>query len=49
MYNSVPPHARDRLVARYDHDVTEENWALGWRFDIVLRGPKGNVEELEEE
>jgi len=49
MYNSVPPHARERLVARYDHDVTEENWALGWRFDIVLRGPNGNVEEMEEE
>jgi len=38
IYNSVPEHARDRMVARYDHDVTEENWALGWRWDIVLRG-----------
>ncbi|HEX7099489.1 MAG TPA: protocatechuate 3,4-dioxygenase subunit beta [Acidimicrobiia bacterium] len=49
IYNSVPEHARDRLIARYDHDVTEENWALGWRFDIVLRGPNSNVEEMEEE
>lgn len=38
IFNSVPEHARDRMIARYDHDVTEENWALGWRWDIVLRG-----------
>lgn len=38
IYNSVPEHARERMIARYDHDVTEENWALGWRWDIVLRG-----------
>jgi protocatechuate 3,4-dioxygenase beta subunit len=38
IYNSVPVHARDRMIAKYDHDVTEENWALGWRWDIVLRG-----------
>ncbi|MGD2102061.1 MAG: protocatechuate 3,4-dioxygenase subunit beta [Acidimicrobiia bacterium] len=38
IYNSVPEHARDRMIAKYDHDVTEENWALGWRWDIVLRG-----------
>ena len=30
---------RRRLVARYDHDVTEQQWALGFRFDIVVRGP----------
>ena len=38
IYNSVPPHSRERLIADYDHDVTIENWALGWRWDIVLRG-----------
>lgn len=38
IFQGVPEHARDRLVARYDHDVTEENWATGWRWDIVLRG-----------
>jgi protocatechuate 3,4-dioxygenase, beta subunit len=32
--------ARRRLVADYDHDVTEPDWALGFRFDIVLRGPR---------
>ncbi len=40
IFNSVPTEAaRARLVAAYDHDVTEEGWALGYRFDIVLRGP----------
>ncbi len=39
VFNSTPdPAARDRLVARYDHDVTEPDWALGYRWDIVLRG-----------
>ena len=32
------PAARDRLVSKFDLDVTEPEWALGYRFDIVLRG-----------
>jgi protocatechuate 3,4-dioxygenase beta subunit len=40
IFNSVPtPAARSRLIARYAHDVTKPEWALGYRFDIVLRGP----------
>ena len=31
--------ARERLVAAYVHDVTEPEWALGYRWDVVLRGP----------
>jgi protocatechuate 3,4-dioxygenase, beta subunit len=38
IFNSAPEHSRHRMVASYDHDLTEENWALGWRWDIVLRG-----------
>jgi protocatechuate 3,4-dioxygenase beta subunit len=30
--------ARQRLVSAYDHDATQESWALGYAFDIVLRG-----------
>ena len=41
IYNSIPDRqARDGLIARYDHDTTEASWALGYRFDIVLRGPQ---------
>lgn len=37
--NSIPdPQARRRLVAGYDHEATTDHWALGFRFDIVLRG-----------
>lgn len=39
IYNSAPPHSRERMVAIYDHGVTEENWATGYRWDIVIRGP----------
>jgi protocatechuate 3,4-dioxygenase, beta subunit len=39
IFASVPdPAARDRLVAAYDHELTEPEWALGFRFDLVLRG-----------
>ena len=31
--------ARERLIAQFDLDVTEPEWALGYRFDITLRGP----------
>lgn len=31
--------ARAGLIAAYDHSVTEPEWALGYRWDIVLSGP----------
>ena len=30
--------ARERLVARFELGLTQPEWALGYRFDIVLRG-----------
>ena len=39
IYNSIPdPAARERLVARFDPDATQPEWALAYRFDVVLRG-----------
>jgi protocatechuate 3,4-dioxygenase beta subunit len=38
IFNSVPAAARERLVSRFSLDVTEAEWALGYAFDIVLRG-----------
>lgn len=35
---SVPAHARDRLVAKLDMNVGQTGFALGYAFDIVLRG-----------
>ena len=39
IYNSVPAAARARMVSSFSIDVTEEGFALGYVFDIVLRGP----------
>lgn len=37
--HSVPDEkARERLVGRFDLSLTQPEWALGYRFDIVLRG-----------
>jgi protocatechuate 3,4-dioxygenase, beta subunit len=33
------PRARERLVACFDLESTTPDWALGYVFDIVLRGP----------
>ena len=30
--------ARRRLIANFDLGLTKPEWALGYRFDIVLRG-----------
>ena len=32
------PKARQRLVSSFNLETTEPEWALGYRFDIVLRG-----------
>lgn len=49
IYNSAPEHSRERMIARYDHEVTVENWALGYRFDIVLRGELSTLEKIGDE
>lgn len=36
--NAVPLPYRNRLVARLDMPTTKPNWALGYLFDIVLKG-----------
>ena len=39
IFNSIPdPRARERLVSRFDMGTTEPEWALGYVFDVVLRG-----------
>ncbi len=46
IFNSVPDRkARERMVCRLDMDVTEPEWALGYRWDIVLRGREATVFE----
>ena len=39
IFNAIPdPRARERLIAGFTLDATEPEWALGFNFDIVLRG-----------
>jgi protocatechuate 3,4-dioxygenase beta subunit len=46
IYQSVTdPSARDRLVATYDHDVTQHEWNTGYRWDVVLGGPAATYME----
>lgn len=49
IYLSTPEDARSRLVSAYDHGATVEEWALGFRFDIVLRGRGATPFESDEE
>ena len=39
IFNAIrSEQSRKRLIASFDLGVTEPGWALGYRFDIVLRG-----------
>jgi len=39
IFNSVrDPEVRQRMVSSFDIDLTVPDWALGFRWDIVLRG-----------
>ena len=45
IFLATPEGARDLLVAKFSLDVTEEGYALGYAFDIVLRGPEATPME----
>jgi len=39
IFNATPDEAaRDRLISAFDITITQPEWALGYRFDFVLRG-----------
>jgi len=40
MLNGTPEAARSRLIADFSVGLTEEGFALGYQFDIVLRGAR---------
>lgn len=49
IYQSVrDPRARERLVAAYDHDVSQHEWSTGYRWDMVLSGDSSTPLEQEE-
>ena len=38
IYNTAPDYSKAALVAKLDMAATRSEWALAYRFDIVLRG-----------
>jgi protocatechuate 3,4-dioxygenase beta subunit len=39
IFNSIPDEgARKRLISEFEMELTQPEWSLGYRFDIVLRG-----------
>ena len=41
IFQSIPDEkARLRLISKFDLETTQPQWAKGFRFDIVLRGPE---------
>jgi protocatechuate 3,4-dioxygenase beta subunit len=49
IFNSIPdPGARQRLIARFDLDTTQPDWALGYQWNIVLRGREATAFEAGE-
>jgi len=49
IFNSIPDEAaRQRLISTFDIDNTVPDWAMAYRWDIVLRGRTATVFEAEE-
>jgi protocatechuate 3,4-dioxygenase, beta subunit len=50
IFNSVRDEkARGRMISSFDLDETVPEWALAYRFDIILRGPESIPFEDEED
>jgi protocatechuate 3,4-dioxygenase, beta subunit len=45
IYQGVPEKARERMIARFSINETQEGYALAYIFDIVLRGPAATLWE----
>ena len=46
IFNSVrDPAGRDRMISSFDLDTTVPEWALAYRFDVVLRGREATPRE----
>jgi protocatechuate 3,4-dioxygenase beta subunit len=49
IFNSTSdPEARARMVSTFDFALTKPEWALGYRFDMVVRGRHATPAEVEE-
>ncbi|HEY6795251.1 MAG TPA: protocatechuate 3,4-dioxygenase subunit beta [Kineosporiaceae bacterium] len=49
IFNSIPDErARQRLISSFDHEATIPDWAIAFRWDIVLRGSDATYFESED-
>ena len=48
-YNAIPAAARPRTISRYSLERTQDNWALAFEWDIVLRGTDQTPFETEDD
>jgi protocatechuate 3,4-dioxygenase beta subunit len=49
IFNSIPDaRGRQRLVSAFDIELTQPDWALGFRWDIILRGREATPTETSE-
>ena len=49
IYNAIPAAARHRAISRYSLERTQDNWALAFEWDIVLRGRDQTPFETEDD
>jgi protocatechuate 3,4-dioxygenase, beta subunit len=50
IFNSIADEAaRQRMVSSFDLEQTVPDWALAYRFDIVLRGPRATFVQTAQE
>jgi protocatechuate 3,4-dioxygenase beta subunit len=49
IFNSIPAAARYRAISRYDLERTQDNWALAFEWNIVLRGREQTPFETEDD
>jgi protocatechuate 3,4-dioxygenase, beta subunit len=49
IYNAIPAAARPRTISRYSLERTQDNWALAFEWDIVLRGTDQTPFETEDD
>jgi len=47
IFQALSEGQKERAICRYDHELTEPGRALGFRFDIVLRGPLDTPWEID--
>jgi len=47
IFQSIPDKkAREHLISKFDLETTKPDWALGFRFDIILRGRESTPFEI---